>query len=653
MSVINSGLGWKCNSNYFVDEADAELAIVSTDTAIKALQGAAITAQITNGNSTQLFLISTVENNAKLKMNSSLRTVYSVSVGGETWYISMSYMSDSVTSDYPLITASKGESLNDTTPENLAKIITEITEAAEVVFAKKVPTVDYIHQYVEGVVSGDNAKIANVYSTKTELNAVNGNVGILSNLTTTDKSNTVSAINEVNTRCDNIIDMIEDKTVIYGFHVNPSESDPFDAVTYLADAVGMTPAAMGETTFNSGSWGKAFFMPKPCMQKYDGTVDYYLDPNDYSKKADGTVSDISDYSYGGNAMMQFPKLWFKFESGAAEGEGYFYVSNKQVDDSYHCWCNYDSDGNQIDHFYMAIYNGVTYDGKMRSLSGKKLSSWNTTAYSSSATYAVDDVVNYDGKMYKCITAVETAETFDPNKWAQFGFNGNTTGQEEIDAAVANDTTAKSEWYTDVWCDRVVITALLYLMGKSLALQGTYGRGIDTGSQSAAQSYVTGAADDKGLFYGNTSSGNSVVKAFGIENFWACKWHRTAGLMGLSNGKTAYKMTYSSADGSTATAYNSDGTGYLINNTVRPSAGYISKMGFGNWGIVPIITTGGSSSTYYCDYLYGSNSILSFAIVGGASNSSLNCGFSFALGSKFTNRDWDIASALSCKPLKGV
>lgn len=152
MSVINSGLGWKCNSDYFVNEADAELAIIgSSDVAYKALQGAAITAQITNGNSTQLFLISTVENNAKLKMNSSLRSVYSVSVGGEMWYISLSYMSGSVTSDYPLITASKGESLNNKTPENLAKIITEITEAAEVAFAKKIPTVDYIHQYVEGV----------------------------------------------------------------------------------------------------------------------------------------------------------------------------------------------------------------------------------------------------------------------------------------------------------------------------------------------------------------------------------------------------------------------------------------------------------------------------------------------------------------------
>lgn len=459
-----------------------------------------------------------------------------------------------------------------------------------------------------------------------------------------------TAVDAVNKRCDDIIDIISGKPIVYGFHVNPDESDPAYAVTYLADAVGMTPAAMGTTTFNYGSWKDAFFMPRPCMLKYDGTVDYYLDPNDYSKKLDGTASDISNYSYNGNAMMEFPKLWFKFESGAAEGEGYFYVSNKQVDSSYYSWANYDSDGNQIDHFYMGIYNGVIYDGKMRSLSEKKLSSWSTTAYSSSATYAVDNAVNYDNKMWKCVTAVETAEEFDPTKWEQFGFNGNTTGQQEVDAAAANDTTAKSEWYIDTWCDRVLITALLYLMGKSLDLQSIYGRGIDSGSQTAAENYVTGAANDKGLFYGDTANGNSVVKVFGIENFWACKWRRTAGCIGLNNGKVAYKMTLSTADGSTATAYNTDGTGYLIDNTIRPSSGYVSKMGWGAWGLIPRSVTGGNSNIYYCDFFYTNKSNTTFAIVGGGSYVSLGCGFSVALDGAFAVRGWGIAAVLSCKPL---
>ena len=441
-----------------------------------------------------------------------------------------------------------------------------------------------------------------------------------------------------------------DEPIIYGFHVDPDESDPSDAVTYLMDAVGMEPAKMGTTAFNYGSWKNAFFMPQPCMLKYDGTVDYYLDPNDYTKKVDGTASDISNYAYNGNAMMEFPKIWFKFVAGVAEGEGYFYVSNQQVDSSYHCWANYDSDGNQTDHFYMSIYNGVIYDGKMRSLSGKKLSSWSTTAYSSSATYAVDSVVNYDGKMWKCVTAVETAETFDPTKWEQFGFNGNTEGQQEINAAVANDTTAKSEWYIDTWCDRVLITALLYLMGKSLDLQSTYGRGIDSGSQTAAENYVTGAANDKGFFYGVTANGNSVVKVFGIENFWALKFRRTAGCIGKDDGTVAYKMTSSTADGSTAIAYNTTGDGYLVDNTVRPSGGYVSKMGFGNWSLIPRSISDGNSNVYYCDYFYTNNAATTFALVGGSSGNGLGCGFYVSLSAAFAGRGWTVAAALSCKPL---
>lgn len=48
---------------------------------------------------------------------------------------------------------------------------------------------------------------------------------------------------------------------IYGFHINGAESDPEKAVTYLADAIGMTPAHMNFTTgvFNYGDWEDAFY----------------------------------------------------------------------------------------------------------------------------------------------------------------------------------------------------------------------------------------------------------------------------------------------------------------------------------------------------------------------------------------------------------
>ena len=68
------------------------------------------------------------------------------------------------------------------------------------------------------------------------------------------------------------------KAVRYGIKINKSDSGKKSRVTYLYDAVGMTPAAMNYTdgTFNYGSWGNVEFVKNnyPCMVKFDGTEDY-------------------------------------------------------------------------------------------------------------------------------------------------------------------------------------------------------------------------------------------------------------------------------------------------------------------------------------------------------------------------------------------
>ena len=442
------------------------------------------------------------------------------------------------------------------------------------------------------------------------------------------------------------VDISTEKPIIYGFHINPNDSNSYTAVTYLEDAVGKTPAAMGSTAFSYGDWADTFFMPRPCMLKYDGTVDYYLNPNDYSQKADGTPSDYNNLAYGGNAMMEFPLIWYKFVQGTESGEGYFYCSNRKVDDSYKCFSNMDCDGNIIEHFYMPIYNGCTYDGKMRSISGLQLSPWSTTAYSSSSTYAVGSKVNYNDRMWECKTAVETAEAFDSAKWEQFAFNGNTTGTEEITQATANNTTAKVEWYTDVLCDRQLINALLVLLSKSLDTQGSFGRGIDSGGQTAKEAYVTGSLNDKGLFYGSTANGNTAVKVFGMENWWALMWHRIAGLVGGSNNTYLYKMTYGTSDGSTANGYNTDGTGYLSIGNRPTSNNYIKKMQYGLWGCLPI-EVGPYSAQYWNDHFQNGTG---YALIGGNSSSGAVGGaFYVFLDHTVGHRSSVFSSNFSCKP----
>lgn len=390
---------------------------------------------------------------------------------------------------------------------------------------------------------------------------------------------------------------------VYGYHVNPSESDPSAAVTYVEDAVGMTPAKMGSSSFSYGSWENAWFLPKPCMLRSDGTVDYYLDPNDYSKKADGTASDIANQDYDGNVMMEFPKIYIKRVPGSLDGERTVYIAQTNVDGHYKCFSNVNASNQEIDHFYMAAYDICVKSSKTRSLSGVTLNSTN----------APED----------------------------------TTVSTEVSTATANG----SAWYTGVWADWCLVYDLLYLMGKSLDLQGTYGQGITTGSSSAKRAYTTGSLNNRGLFYGDTSGQTTAVKTLGIENFWGLRFKRIAGLL-TTTSSIMVKMTRGTYDGSTASDYNTTGTGYLNFGSISSNQyGYVSKMTADNVMGYKATAFSGSSSTYYCDYgyWYKPSSGTYYAYVGGRSGDGAFCGVCVYLYGSASNSVWSLGGSLSCKP----
>lgn len=389
--------------------------------------------------------------------------------------------------------------------------------------------------------------------------------------------------------------------IIYGWHVDPSISDSSNAVTYLEEAVGKTPAAMGSSTFDYGSWENAFFMPKPCMLRSDGTVAYYLNPNDYTKKADGTASDVANENFDGNAMMEWPLIWYKFEGTETDGEGYFYVSDQKVDDTYHCWCNIDSQNNITPHFYTAIYNG-TGTTKLRSISGVALTGANG--------------------------------------------NGYTTASQEVERALANNTTNSVEWYTDVWCDRLLINALLVLVGKSLNSQATFGLGFGDGTQADKERYVTGSLDDKGLFYGDISNRTSGVKVFGMENWWGCAWHRTAGCITVDNA-VKIKLTYGTADGSTTVGYNATGDNYIDNGVITAANNNLKTLRYNEYGF--IVSTTGTVVGYYADFCYPREGTR-YLNVGGYSGNGASGTFYLNFYYAESSNNWYLSTALSCKPL---
>lgn len=421
---------------------------------------------------------------------------------------------------------------------------------------------------------------------------------------------TDATLQAVNARLGEIRDVLSMRTgTILGFHIDGNESDPAAAVTYVADAVGMTPAAMNFTTgvFNYGSWGNAFFLPRPCMLKYDGTVDYYLNPNDYSKKYSGGDSDVANDAYGGNAMMEWgqdgKKIWYKIVPDADPTSATVYIADYQADNDFRAWSFINNQGQMVDHFYTPIYNGWS-DGssRLRSISGKTP------------------------------TASLNAST------------------ERTRARANNGSLAI--WDTEVYCDVILINLLLILMGKSLNTQAVFGQGNTTGGQDGVLN--TGTGDALGLFYGYSDT-TKVVKVFGMENWWGNLWRRFGGLVN-DYGTAKYKLTRGTQDGSSASDYvvgttSAEYAGYLTGAALPDASGaYISKMAYNRYAYTPIAVSG-NSHTYYSDGLWTNNGKVDYAIRGGNSDNGALCGAScLNLSHAAGVATWNIGSAPSCKPL---
>ena len=385
---------------------------------------------------------------------------------------------------------------------------------------------------------------------------------------------------------------------LYGFDLTIADSNPATRVTYPSDVEnsGFAKAVMNfGGAFSYGSWPSTpgeKFMPRPCMLRFNGTVDYYLNPNDYTKKADGTTSDVANMNYGGNAMMEWPKIYVKrWESN---GVYHFRCSDMKVDSDYECWSNYDKNNKEIPHFYTPIFFG-SKDGsnRMRSISGQSNFVSNTA---------------------------QTEVTYAKNNGADI-------------------------WYTEVLSDRELVNDLLTMMFKSTDLQATAGYGVC----SASAAIAPGSMNTKGLFWG-AGDKTSGVKVFGMENWWGNIFRRIAGWC-ISGGTQKVKLTRGTKDGTTVGDYNFDGNGYkTISGVNLTRSGYISKMKTEPFGRFPM-EANGSTTTFEADQVWADSGNGYYAYVGGCWNRDLNCGpFGANLYNVPSYTHTNIGAALSCKPL---
>ena len=414
---------------------------------------------------------------------------------------------------------------------------------------------------------------------------------------------------------------IHAKKIHYGFKIDKSNDNSESAVIYTHDAVTMTPAHMDFTNdrFDYGSWGNAFFVRDcyPVALNLDGTIAYRLDPDDYTKKTDGTTSDIfyepltaepSDWStqwkqyytksgdeyilndqvsaptfaqdtyykltynssFTGNFMMAFPKVWFYRHEDSQYN--YVEISNYKLSDDWKCYAHINASGQEVDFIYLPLFKGVIVNSKLRSLPGQIP-------------------------------------------------QGNTTATDEVNAATALGSRWQIWDHSSVEC----VNDLLTLMSKSIDSQGRFGKGRESGYNSTDTvtygKLQTGTLIKGGKFHGFSSS-YKEVKVFGIEGFWANRWDRLQGML-LVNNVWKIKMT---------PPYNFTGTDFvtLSNASVPTGNGYLSKVQTSEYGSIPASIDGGSSTKYFKDYFYKTATDTRVALRGGSCSSSAACGFRYVI-----------------------
>lgn len=275
------------------------------------------------------------------------------------------------------------------------------------------------------------------------------------------------------------------KYIIYGIDIDETNSNPSTCVTYTDDAIGFTPLFCGDGNLDYGSWGNTFIIQgnKPCVLK-DGIRQYYLNPNDYSLREDGTTSDITSGA-DGDVMAEFKKCYYKLWK---EGDIVkFRIAEAKVDDTWCCnaFLSEDENATEKDYMYISTYESYSSSSKMRSLSGKA-------------------------------------------PWVK-----------HVIATARIQATANGTGYQQLTLSKYVFIAMLNtLVTKSLDHQTKIGQGRSKSSNTSAIN--TGTMNTKGQFWGDQTATNGM-KVFHIENFYGNIWTFIDGLI-VSSRVSKYKVS---------------------------------------------------------------------------------------------------------------
>ena len=378
---------------------------------------------------------------------------------------------------------------------------------------------------------------------------------------------------------------------LFGYYDDTTDSNPETKIHYTDMCESFIPArcvTTNEGGWTEGSWTEdaAWFIKgnKPFMVRYDGTLDYELDHDDYSKKkADGTASDVSNTSYNGNAMATLPIIWVKrWTEGTKK---YRQFCNIQLDEDFHAYAHTREDGSLEPYTLIPMFAGSVYDLKLRSIAGKQ--------------------------------QVNSKDVKTEKEYAQS--NGVL-------------------WSTGYLSIKTLLWELETLLTRSTNKQDACGYGCYNKSITSANMPKAGTQLTGGRFLGYGSDVNIPRKFLHCE--WQCgPAERIQGWL-LVGGKHYLKAVppyNETGEGYTDTGLSFSGT----------SAQYIKEGVLTEYGEVPTVL-GGTSDTYYCCGAWYNASHVDYAIVDGHCGDRRFCGGAVNLSKTVSDTSTAFSARPYCK-----
>lgn len=355
---------------------------------------------------------------------------------------------------------------------------------------------------------------------------------------------------------------------------------------------------------------------KRCLLKDDGTVNYYLNYADSTKKSSGAAAVLDGTD--GQIMVELPDTYVKFEEDA----NYMYVMmSEHAIPGFRLWGK---------KYVSAVEASLDAENKLCSVVNWNYNGGNGSATASTANMKNRPRTNLSLTKFRTYAANRGTgwycNTYSVQKhlyWLMVVEFANLNSQTNIGNGVANLNSSKWSAYSGY---HPVVPCGVTVMG--------YSDNDDANTRKTADANKLGNASGQATYTlkaGTYDTADTVVYVNsyrGVENPFAHIWKWTDGILMQASEETndVYVCDDPTHYSDTLNSY------YKLFGYAARDDGYVKSIMFGENGDIMPTAVGASSSTYIGDYFYtnaASSHGLRGVSFGGAANAGVDCGFLFA------------------------